>query len=377
MTIRAPLVLLACVAAMVLSAVPARAAGPLLGVQDDRMVGTTADPARRMILVDRLRSGAVRADLRWDLVARRRPAQPKRSRDPAYDWSRYDRLVRAARARGVPVILAVWGTPRWAADPRIPASPIYPTRATRPRRPADFADFVTAAVKRYGPRGVRYWEIWNEPNTPLFLRPQYQRAGSRWIPSAPRYYALMLSAAYRAAKAAHPAVRVAGGVTAPAGVLDPARCTAMPDCRITPVDFVTALSKPGVRPPMDAWAHHPYPLRRPTGANLARPSYVDLYNLDLLETTLDAGYLKGKPLWLTEFGFATRPSSGYKLVVREDQQAAYLADAVRRVREDPRVRFLIWYFLQDSPNWGSGLIAQDGREKPAAKTFRRLQAQRA
>jgi hypothetical protein len=246
----------------------------------------------------------------------------------------------------------------------------FPAFGRRPLRPADAGDFAGAVAARYGPRGVTMYEAWNEPNIPLFLRPQYRRQGGRWVPASPETYGAILTAMRTRIRAVQPDALVAGGVTAPAGERDPQTCPAQPNCRIRPQDFVRHLSAPGLRPPMDAWSHHPYPLRRPADRTPPDRSYVDLYNLPVLTDALDAGYLRGVPVWLSEFGVGTARVEDYVFHVDRDDQARYLTDALRRVRETPRVTTFVWYLLQDHPGWASGLYERDGRAKPAAAAFR-------
>ena len=52
----------------------------------------------------------------------------------------------------------------------------HPGRARHAHAPAprEFRAFVTAAARRYAGR-VRTWSIWNEPNQPQFLKPQFDR----------------------------------------------------------------------------------------------------------------------------------------------------------------------------------------------------------
>jgi hypothetical protein len=59
----------------------------------------------------------------------------------------------------------------------------------------------------------------------------------------------------------------------------------------------------------------------------------------------------------------------YPLFVSQRQQAAYLLDAYRRMRLNPRVKLFTWYFLQDSPFWSSGLLDQRARPKPAHAAY--------
>lgn len=341
----------------------------LIGLQDDRLAAADVDPAGRLSLIRGLNAEVVRVDLRWDLVATRRPAAARNPADPAYDWTHYDRVVDAARTAGVRILFTIWGTPVWASDTRIPDDG-YPVFGRRPKRVQDAGDFAAAAATRYAPRGVHMWEAWNEPNIPLFLRPQYRRVSGRWVAESPRVYAAMLTSMYRGIHSVDRSAQVAGGVTAPAGEKDPQTCPVQPNCRITPRAFARALGVAGRRPPMDAYSHHPYPLRAPTDTNFAGASYVDLYNLSYLQRDIDATYLRGKPIWLTEFGIATRRVQQYPFFRTEAQQRDGLVDALRRVRANPRVRVFIWYLLQDHPNWASGLLTQGGARKPAAAVFR-------
>lgn len=344
---------------------------PLIGLQDDRVTLATVNPAARIKRMAELGAKVVRVDLRWDAVAGARPVEAPNPDDPIYAWGRYDQIVVAARRHQVRLMFSIWGTPGWAADRSVPRSSRFAAYTARPRRAADYGAFAEAATRRYAPAGVRLWEVWNEPNVPLYLRPQFVKEGGRWVAASPEAYSNLLKAAYRGIKRADRSARVAGGVTAPAGDADPQACTFQPDCRVTPIAFLGGLAKAGNRPPMDVYSHHPYPITPPRASTFAGASYVDLYNLGGLERALNRTYLRGRPLWLTEFGFATRQVPNYRLKVTPAQQARYLSDAVRRARANPRVRIFIWYFLQDNPQWASGLLEQGGTAKPAAQAFSR------
>lgn len=339
---------------------------PIAAIQDDRLYQTPpAETADRIAQMADLGARMIRVDLRWDLVATARPADPRDPADPAYDWSRYDPIVAAARRLGVQISFTVWGTPAWAADPGVPPSPRFPALATRPLDPADFGAFGGAVARRYVPRGVRILEAGNEPNLPLFLRPQFERRGGRWIPTAPEVYSQMLSSFYAEVKRVSRRVQVCGGVTAPAGDQVPTAA----DSRTTPLRFFAELARPGRRPPMDLVCHHPYPLSKPRTLNFAGASYIDLYNLDRLRVAIDRSYLRGKRLWLSEFGFATEKVPEYPIFFSQPRQAEFLADAYRRVRADPRIANLTWYLFQDHDGWKSGLLRIDGSRKQAYQAF--------
>ena len=162
---------------------------------------------------------------------------------------------------------------------------------------------------------------------------------------------------------------IAGLVTAPAGDQCPSSCPRSATARMTPSAFLKAVSAPGLRPPMTVVSHHPYPITTPRDVSFPGASYIDLYNLTRFQKEIDQTYLKGKKIWLTEFGFSTQKVAEYSLNVSEAEQASYLQDAYRRVRPNRRIGMFVWYFLQDNGAWGSGLLNQAGQAKPAAGVF--------
>ncbi len=98
----------------------------------------------------------VRIDFNWY------DAQPTSA--AATDWSRFDTLINAARARNLEVLAVIGYTPAWASSGDIGgggAQNDVPTAGS-------FGPFVTAAVNRYKDR-VTHWEIWNEPNLMQFF----------------------------------------------------------------------------------------------------------------------------------------------------------------------------------------------------------------
>ena len=352
---------------LALASVGAASAVPIAAIQDDRLSIPGADPTPRIATVADLGARIVRIDLRWDLIARARPAKPRDASDPAYDWTRSDSVVAAARAKGIEVLFTVWGTPGWAADGSLPIGR-FPAYARRPLRPSDFGDFGAAAAARYAPLGVHRWEGWNEPNIPLFLIPQFARKDNRWVNVSAETYSQMESAFYAAVKGVDPRAEIAGAVTAPVGDICPISCPDDALSRTHPVDFIRALDRAGLRPPMDAVSHHPYPQSGPRPGS-AQTGYVDLYNLNQFTSAVDHSYLRGKRLWLTEIGYATAWTREYSTYFSPRLQAQYLTDAYQRLASDPRVAIVSWYFLQDEPNWKSGLLNQAGTRKPAYAAF--------
>ena len=341
---------------------------PIAGMQDDR-IPYAPDPAERVRLLADAGAALIRVDLRWDGVARARPTVAADPADPAYDWRQYDAIVTAAATYGVEVLFVVYGTPAWAADTSVRTAPGYdgrfPDSSIRPLDPLDFGAFGEAAARRYSPRGVRKWEGWNEANIALFLQPQYDRVGNRWVATSPVTYAALLKAFSAGVKRVDAAAVIAGAVTAPAGDFCPTcRPLDNPPLRVMPHTFIAALNAPGLRPPMDVVSHHPYPLSAPRAATDPGRAYVDLYNLDVLVTAIDKTYLKGKFLWLTEYGFATREVMEYPIFFTQAKQANYISDAYRRAKANRRVALTVYYLLQDHSGWASGVLTQTGTPKP-------------
>ncbi len=343
---------------------------PVAGIQDDRVYQVAPTEAdSRVQTMTRMGAAIIRLDVRWDVVATARPKNPKDQNDPAYNWAPYDTVVDAAAKRGVRVLMTVWGTPNWAADRRVKRSARFPDNARRPRKAGDYGNFAYALASRYAPRGVRDWEMWNEPNIPLFLRPQFTKKKGKWVNVSTGTYSALAKSFYANVKKVDKGSRIAGIVTSPAGDQCPSSCPRSADARTSPSDFLKGVNRRGLRPPMNVVSHHPYPITKPRDTNFAGASYIDLYSINRFQKEVDRTYLRGKKLWLTEFGFATVKVSEYSMFVSESQQALYLQDAYRRVRPNRRIRMFVWYFLQDNGQWGSGLLRQDGKPKPAAEVF--------
>src|SRR4030042_1368694 len=75
-----------------------------------------------------------------------------------YEWKHADLVVEHAHAEGLTMVARLDYVPQWArpADTN--------TRYLDPSRYADFGDFVFAFVSHYK-TPLRYYIIWNEPNT--------------------------------------------------------------------------------------------------------------------------------------------------------------------------------------------------------------------
>ncbi|MEA2331496.1 MAG: polysaccharide biosynthesis protein PslG [Thermoleophilaceae bacterium] len=127
-----------------------------------------------------------------------------------YDFTNVDRLLRAAGAHRLELLLNVTATPRWASSrPSSPEAHRFP-----PRDPATYGALMGQLASRYARGGsfwtenptlpsapIRHWQIWNEENAPWHWdrRP--------WAPS----YTQLLRSAYRAIKAVDRGSKVVAG----------------------------------------------------------------------------------------------------------------------------------------------------------------------
>ena len=342
----------------------------LIGLYDP--VQPLARPSTTFPMLAKLRVRILRMDLPWNLVAKKRPAHPLDPADPAYNWDVYDTFVQNAKKYKIAVLFSIYGTPAWANGGK------KPNRA--PSRMVYLRQFAYAAAKRYSGTfkraddvvlpAVRKWLAWNEPNNPVFLRPQWARVGRRNIPVAARTYVGICTAVWAGVHATHLKEQVACGATDPRGN-NKARGRRP---SIAPLTFLAALKRYGLRR-FDAYAHHPYySSPRDTPATVPRAkTVVTLGNINVLIGLLTRLY-GPKPLWITEYGFQTRPPDRH-FGVSWARQARYLRQAFAIARRNPRIALMVWFLLRDESRlsgWQSGLITAGGRKKPAYNAFRRM-----
>jgi hypothetical protein len=353
---------------------PAGAAGGMLvGIFDPNRPFDTPDQTFPTLV--NLRAQIIRVNLEWNNVAKKRPEFPSDPRDPAYNWERYDALVLNADKSKIQVLFTIYGTPRWANGTKKGLN-----RA--PRQMLFLKQFATAAAKRYSGAfkrsddvvlpAVRKWLAWNEPNNPIFLAPQWAKKNkTRYTPIAAKVYAGICTAVWSGVHATHLRNEVvACGATSPRGNNAPKSLRPS----ISPLAFLAAVKKFGLKH-FDVWAHHPY-YGRPTDSPTTKPkdrTSVTLANIGDLTKLLTKLY-GNKKLWITEYGYQTRPpdkSFGVSWV----KQAQYLSKAYAIARKNPRITMMLWFLLRDESRlsgWQSGFFTAAGVKKPAYNAFRRL-----
>jgi Glycosyl hydrolase catalytic core len=348
--------------------------GMVVGFYDDEQVyGRTAWAFRQL---RSLRAGVVRVTINWASVAKRRPVRPADPADRAYNWAAVDDIVATAAKNKIRVLASIFGTPRWAGR----------AKNRLPRRTKDLRLFAHAAAKRYSgtylvrehenePKrrlpAIRRWLAWNEPNNPVFLKPQWKMVKRKWRPQSAFDYAKICSAIWSGVHSTRiKGEKVGCGVTGPRG--NDAPRSSRPST--SPLVFVTWLRRAGLKR-FDAYAHHPYSssrFERPTTVPKSKKA-VTLGNIRTLIRKVDSLF-GPKRLWITEYGYQTRPPDRF-FGVRYRTQARYVHQAVAVARKTRRVDMFVWFLIRDErrlSGWQSGVVSARGARKPSFRAFQKL-----
>ncbi len=397
--------------------------------QDDPLlVGDTTD-AKMNATLDELKEigvDRVRVSLFWSVVAPSNKAVTKPNFDstnpaqyPTGSWAKYDRLLLAAKERGIAVNLNVTAPlPRWGSSAAANRPEIQDTFAPDP---VEFGRFVQAAGTRYSgtyaglPR-VDYWSIYNEPNQGGWLTPQWKpdpRSPKKFIEASPANYRGLVQSSYQALlDTGHGTDTILVGETAPKGgknrkgqtipidalrfirsmyCLDQNRqrykgsSAVVRGCPATAAQFVA--ENPGLFK-ATGFAHHPYELYLSPKRKSGGKDWVTIANLSDLSRELKSIYArygqkmqsrKGVPIYLTEYGYQTPPDP---LGVPFSRQASYINEAESIAYRNPLVRSMSQFLLvDDAPTPGvadkrvayrtfqSGLKKLNGTKKPAYRAY--------
>jgi hypothetical protein len=409
-------------------------------MDDDQLLyRNNVTQSRTLVTMRSLGADAVRATVLWRTVAEgadlsnreiarlktdklRNQARKQRSRFkpndprtyPTRNWDRYDNLVKLATQLGMRVYFTITGPgPRYGHRVAPPSQ--RANAGTYKPIPSAFESFVEAVGKRYSgnfrdENGIRrrlprvsLWSIWNEPNQPGWLSPQWERG----VPASPALYReLFFAGTQGLARSGHGSDAVMLGETAPLGSEQHG-----PRNGIRPVPFLRELVcvKPdgtqftgadatarhcedfAKNGPLKAvgFAHHPYTKKGAPSVAPKSPDEITMGNIGSLGAILDglSAQSGGKlpaalPIFLTEFGYESNPPDPrngipYMRQAQFNQLADFLAF------NDPRVMATTQFLLRDvGPltkyprgsrlywfTYQSGLYTVRGRAKPAAFSY--------
>ena len=335
-------------------AAPARAAGPELGIADDRILfagGEAADEAVRdwsALGVEQVRILAL-----WSRIA---PSAP----GGEYAWAQLDHVVDRVVGAGMAPLLTITGPgPLWVSRRAERGDPRYDPD------PDLYAEFAAAVAQRYGDRVDRY-VLWNEPNLGSWLRPAVELQRARGCtPVAPHLYRALVRAAYPAVHAADPGAQVLiGTMSSRGGEQRSENSTARPLVFLRALGCVNASFKKvrtgrckGFKPATgDGFAFHPHGVLTAPDRAFPHPDDVSLASLPRLESALDklqrGGALKATTsrfnLYLDEYGYQTNPPDRIS-GISATAQNAWLQRAAYQAWRDPRVKLLTQYLWHDEP----------------------------
>jgi hypothetical protein len=278
------------------------------------------------------------------------------------------------------VLLTVTGpVPCWASTA---SKCVKGDQVTDPNEAA-YGQFMQAVGAQFGTY-VKLYSIWNEPNQPQFLEPQYQKAK---IVSATIYRQLYLDG-YAGLKASgnFSGMQVLMGETSPIGgsianippPLAFLRGVLCLNARYVKTQHCAKLQTAG-------YAMHPY-TEADLGLFWTPPSSDDvtIATLGRLVTALNraaaAGAIpSGTPVYITEYGVPSKPNP--LIGVSVAQQAEYVAISERIAWDNPRVASYDQYLLTDDPPYGGNLVEKwsgfqtgldyaNGQQKPSFNGWR-------
>lgn len=372
--------LLAALILLVLAA-PAHAAGPEVGIADDRVLLAGGPEADAMVAEWRdLGVQQVRILALWSRIAGPSPSAPD-------DWAQLDQAVDRVAAAGMEPLLTITGPgPLWSSRRAERGEPRYDPD------PGAYAAFARAVAERYGDRVDRYI-LWNEPNIGTWLRPQAACFGKVCTSVAPHLYRALVRAAYPAVHAADPGAQVLiGALSSRGGDLRAENSTHRPlaflralGCVDTRFNRLHTGRCKGFKPATaDGFAFHPHGVLTAPDRAFPNADDVSIASLGRLERALDTiqrrGGLKATThrfgLYIDEYGYQTNPPD--KLAgISATAQNAWLQRAAYRAWRDPRVKLFTQYLWRDEPvrsdgtysGWQSGLRYANGRAKPSLRTF--------
>ncbi len=365
---------LACLGA--LGVAPALAShGQFTFFEAPRQLENPALRAKTFAQLQLLGVDALRVELHWNEAA---PGSNSAHRphfnatSPAsYKWGDNPEILAEAQRLKWPVLLTVTGfTPKWATA-------AHRDLVTRPD-PKFFEEFMTAVGREFGAQ-TSYWALWNEPNIPGWLSPQFNSNGT---PASPRIYRALFQAGYKGLQAAGlSAPKVFFGETAPFGV-DSIRRGESVNQEMSPLTFMRealclnssyrkASSCSSL--PVYGYAMHPYtyPALEGTSYRPANPDQVTIGTLSRLSNAIDRAAAahaipRRVPIFLTEFGVESKPNP---LGVSLTEQVEYDAVSEKIAYEDPGVASFSQYLLEDEPPHGrekgyrTGLETSNGGRK--------------
>jgi len=276
--------------------------------------------------------GWLRMDFLWEDI------EPRQGE---FDFIKYDEIVNLVSENNINILGILDYTASWATGTSQWNDP--------PGENKFFVDYAVKVVERYKDR-IKYWEVWNEPDSSTYLTKQ----------DGLKTYCALLKEVYIALKKTDPECKILNGGLAngPASINN--------------------LYSNGAKDYFDILNIHYFENPLNPQAIKAVIAYPALAQKIMLRNG-DAD----KEIWVTEIG-CPGVKSGSKVKnwwmgrnPNERQQAKWLAKVYKGLLKDKRVKRVFWAFFRDcNEHWHNGidylgLVRWDYSKKPAFYTFQK------
>lgn len=270
--------------------------------------------------------GWVRIDFLWSDI------EPQEGK---FDFTKYDCIVQLLRSKGIHILGILHYSTDWASACGKWNCP--------PSENKFFVNYVAQVVRRYKDQ-VKYWELWNEPDSPTYWKEQ----------DGLKSYCVLLKEVYIAAKQIDPECKILNG-----GIANGA-------------SSINHLYDNGAKDYFDILNIHFFQNPLNPGSIKAVASYPKLA-YKIMQRNGDGD----KKIWITEIGC---PGVKRGLSVdnwwmdknpTDNKQAKWLKDVYTELLKNPHVEKVFWAFFRDTKNhWNNGvdyfgLVRWDFSRKPS------------
>lgn len=254
---------------------------------------------------------------RWDVELF--PWAYSEPRAGVFDWAHADMVVASANQHGLEMIARLDFVPSWARPPG--STP----QLLQKQHYVDYANFVAQFAQRYR-RAIRYFVIWNEPNTSFEWGFQAVNAGA---------YVELLAQASEAIRKVHPNAIILNAGLAPT--------VEMSEFAVEDLVYLQQMYDHGAAKYFDALCAHSYGWKFPPD-DPARPDRLNFARVELLRAIMEKNGDAHKPILITEAGWNDSPR--WTKAVHPGQRILYTVRAYEKAtKEWPWVQALcMWVF---------------------------------
>jgi hypothetical protein len=280
-------------------------------------------------LMEKAGVGFIRMDFLWNDIEASRGH---------FNFDKYDRIVDTLARHNIKILGLLEYTPDWSGKKWNDAPP-----------QDDYITYALETVRHFKDR-VKYWEIWNEPDSKIYWNPQDDM----------KAYSLLLKETSQALKAEDPTCKIVmGGLSA-----------------YWPINL-RKIYKIAGRESFDIVNIHPFtdPIRKDS-LKLLKNNYLGVYQVMVKNGDAD------KPIWFTELGCPGTDNprfNGWWLGRNptEEEQAAWVDEVYGEPLRWKGVERIFWAFFRDTKHHFKngvdyfGLVHEDFSPKPAYDHYKK------